>query len=132
MTDRRRHIETLAARLGGRVLAQGASLGSWMARSRVAVTALGTTLYELAYLRTPAWILANYPADREALDWYAANGPHRAIGVAGEVGDDRLREALAELSLSGHVAPPVVGLGGGAARLALLLFGRRLIGRDVA
>lgn len=130
MAERRAGIESLAARFQqAHVLAPDTPLSVWMARSRAAVTALGTTLYELAHLRTPAWILANYESDHDALDWYATHGPHRTIGVAAEVSDTALQEALGEATERARVAAPVVGLGGGAARLALLLLGRRLTGR---
>jgi len=124
MEPRRAEIARLARRAGARVLPAGTALGPWMGRARLALTALGTTLYELAFLRVPALVLANYAADRTALEHYAASGPHRPLGIADDVGDGELRERLAaELSGPAAPAPAVPGLGGGAERLA-----RRLLG----
>lgn len=121
MADRRHALEALAQeheRL--EVLPAGAALAPWMARSRMALTALGTTLYELAYLGVPALILANYSSDLDALDWYAGHGPHLPLGVSGALSCEGLRHSLRtgllELSSRGPCAVPE--LGSGASRLA--------------
>ena len=119
MTERRAGIEALAANLpNAQVLDGDAALAPWMARSRAAVTAVGTTLYELAYLSVPSWILANYDEDGPALDWYRGNGPHVPLGMSGE-----LSEAALATVLEG---PPVptrfpADLGPGADRIAAWL-----------
>ncbi|HED66357.1 MAG TPA: hypothetical protein ENJ09_12485 [Planctomycetes bacterium] len=128
MAGRRDRIRALAKDLEDRmsperrvhVLDPGTRLAPWMARSRTALTALGTTLYELAYLEVPALILANYDDDRPALDWYRTHGPHLPIGV-----HDALvgLELAAELrnrwsELTGRGARRPAGLGGGAVRIA--------------
>jgi spore coat polysaccharide biosynthesis predicted glycosyltransferase SpsG len=121
MAARRAAIEAHARALPScTLLATGAPLGAAMARSRLAITALGTTLYELAYLGTPAWILANYAADRAALAWYGAHGPHRPLGLARAVGRADLVRALALEPW--HVAPDE-RIGSGSAALAELLLG---------
>src|SRR5262245_23677594 len=88
MTARRAKIERAAAARDARVLTTGEALAPWMARARLAVTALGTTLYELAYLGTPALILGNYPEDRAPLDHHARHGPHHPLGLAAEITDE--------------------------------------------
>jgi spore coat polysaccharide biosynthesis predicted glycosyltransferase SpsG len=116
MEERRERIEELCGELpNAQVLHGSDDLGPVMRRSRAAVTALGTTLYELAYLRVPAWIVANYEEDRAALEHYERNGPHTPLGVAGDL-SERALGALLE-------GPPQVkawpeGLGGGARRIA--------------
>ena len=126
MAARRADIERLAARTGAEVLPVNAPLAPWMARARVALTAIGTTLYELFWLRTHALVLANYAADAPVLA--ARRGPFHPFGIAGELGDrelaDALGHALADLRAP---APLVPHLGDGAARLA-----DRLIGREPA
>ncbi len=108
------------------VLPAGVPLARWMARARMAVTAVGTTLYELAYLGTPALLVANHAGDREALAWYEVHGPHRPLGIAAELSEEGLRASLSsgirELELGR--APDVPELGLGAERLA-----RRLLGK---
>jgi len=116
MGERRAAIEQLCTELpNSQVLHDVRDLGPWMRRSRAAVTAVGTTLYELAYLRVPAWIVANFEEDRPALDHYDKNGPHTPLGVAGDLSDRALGNLLE--------GPPKVkewpeGLGGGARRAA--------------
>jgi len=124
MAERRAAIEGAARARGARVLPIGAELGPWMARSRLAITALGTTLYELAYLGTPALILANYEQDRRALEFYARQGPHRPLGISAELPDADLKLVLAQGIAAGASSPVVIpGLGSGAARVAGLLLG---------
>jgi len=124
MADRRRAIEGLAARCGAHVLSDGEALAPWMARARVAITALGTTLYELAYLRTPALVLANYETDRPALEHYRVHGPHRPLGLAGELGERDLAVALARgLAEVPRPSTPIAELGEGAVHIARALLG---------
>jgi UDP-2,4-diacetamido-2,4,6-trideoxy-beta-L-altropyranose hydrolase len=120
MAERRRAIEEAATRLQAEVLPTGCALAPWFARSRAAVTALGTTLYELAYLGVPALVLANYPSDRDALAYYEVHGPHAPLGVAPEMDDASLGRALEggwEALRRGGEAR-IDDLGSGARRLA--------------
>ena len=96
-----------------------------MARSRMAVTALGTTLYELAYFGVPAMILANYDSDVEALAWYADNGPHLPLGVADALSAEGLRASLRTgmATLRQRRADADSELARGAERLARELLG---------
>ena len=124
MASRRRWIERLASDSPRtKVLSTGIRLAPWMARSRMAVTALGTTLYELAHLGTPALIVANYVNDREAMAHYAAHGPHLPIGVSDELTDAALQAALrsGRACLAAGEPPVIEGLGQGARALATML-----------
>lgn len=121
-------LRARAARLPRGELVDGArDLASWIADSRLAVTALGTTLYELAHLGTRALVLANYEQDRAALAFYGAHGPHRPLGLAGELGGPALARALAEgLAALAELPPPrVPDLGPGARRCAAELLAAR-------
>lgn len=121
MESRRAVLTTLLGFLpNATLLSAGAELASWMARSRTAVTALGTTLCELAYHRVPAGILANYSEDSPALAWYSGSEHHVPIGVAEEVTDAQLFEALQSLQ-GERLRDRPGGLGLGARRLAHLL-----------
>jgi spore coat polysaccharide biosynthesis predicted glycosyltransferase SpsG len=126
MAARRAAIRALA-RQGDdvRVLSPGSPLAPWMARARMALTAVGTSLYELAYLGTPSLVVANHASDREALEWYATHGPHRPLGIAEELSEEGLRAALASgmRELERSHAASVPGLGEGALRLAHRLLG---------
>lgn len=122
MGARRAALERLTEALpNAQLLSAVRDLSPWMRRSRAAVTAVGTTLYELAYLRVPAWILAHREEDRAALDWYGRHGPHAPLGVAGD-----LSEGALAVMLEG---PPRArswpeSLGAGAARVAAWLCGQ--------
>ncbi len=109
------------------VRASDAELPRWMASSRFAVTALGTTLYELAHLGVRALVLANYAEDRAALEYYGEHGPHVPLGIVGEIEDlaSRLRAGLDRAASMPE--PSIEGLGGGAERIAR----RLLLNRDL-
>jgi spore coat polysaccharide biosynthesis predicted glycosyltransferase SpsG len=127
MAARRRAIRSLARRSDAvRVLSPGSALAPWMARARMALTAVGTSLYELAYLGTPSLVVANHASDREALEWYAAHGPHLPLGIAEELSEEGLRAALSSgmHELERRRAASVPGLGEGALRLAHRLLAR--------
>lgn len=128
MRARLPEIRRASAHLRGvRILPVGSRLGAWMARSRRAITAVGTSLYELAYLRVPALILANYDHDERVFAHYQEHGPHRPLGVAPRMDDGELRARLAvELDRAYEPPAPIPGLGEGAAALA-----RRLVSQDV-
>ena len=101
------------------LLPVGSGLAEWMTRSRRALSALGTSLYEMAHLGVSAAILANYEADLEALEHYRAHGPHRVLGIAPQLEDEELSERLsAELAQPAPVPMSIPGLGEGARTLA--------------
>jgi len=132
MEPRRAELERVARESPAQrvdLLPPGADPAPWMARARGAVTALGTTLYELAHLETAALILANYEADRGPLDYYGEHGPHVPLGLAHEFDDSALAAALAEhLPRLAETPRAFPDLAAGAQRLARqLLDGRGLL-----
>jgi spore coat polysaccharide biosynthesis predicted glycosyltransferase SpsG len=133
MEARRSAIAESARHLAAELLPTGASLAPWMARARAAVTALGTTLYELAYLGTPALILANFAADAPVLARYGELAPFRALGLAAELDGRTLARALA-LELGALPAPGTryPGLGDGARALAEHMLARANAGVTAA
>ena len=109
-----------------RTLPPGTPLARWIARSRTAITAVGTTLYELTYHGVPALVVANYAADKDVLDYYDAAGPHLPLGVGSELSEEGLRAALGAglVRLADREVAPVPDLGPGATRLAERLLAR--------
>ena len=127
MAERRDELLALVAGAPDvRILLPGMPLARWMARSRTAVTAVGTTLYELAYLGVPAAVVANYDEDHDALEWYERNGPHLPVGIAADVSQEGLRASLRSglAELRARETSRALELGGGATRLAESLLGR--------
>jgi len=95
MHGRRNQIEDAGRHLAQHEVIDGdAGIERWQARASLALTALGTTLYELAWFGVPALVLANYEDDQPALDWYAAQGCHLPLGVAGQLDDGALASAM--------------------------------------
>ncbi|MFT5048764.1 MAG: spore coat polysaccharide biosynthesis predicted glycosyltransferase SpsG [Chlamydiales bacterium] len=105
------------------VLDGSAGIAGLQARARFALTALGTTLYELAWFGVPALIIANYEDDRPALDWYAANGIHLPLGVASQLSDRTLEQELRAglLELERRPKAARMDLAGGSRRIVDLL-----------
>jgi len=129
MGARRADIAHAARHLAAEVLPVGAALAPWMARARAAVTALGTTLYELAFLGTPALILANYAGDAPVLARYGELAAFRALGLAPEL-DARTLACALERERAALPAPGArhPGLGDGARALAEHLLARATAG----
>ena len=126
MEARRDEIARRARRLKSAELVPGAhGIVTWMARARRAVTAVQTTLYELAYLGVPALVLANYASDAEALGFYAEHGPHAPLGIAGELDDEELAGRIG--ARLGRAEGPGSArrreCGGGARRIGALVAG---------
>lgn len=116
---------------GSEAAREGIDVPRLLRRARLALTAVGTTLYELAFLQVPAAILANFPEDRPALDHYAHCGPHLSLGLADEVGEAELRRRLLGLlAAPPGPTPPIPGLGQGARALARCLLAGRVLAED--
>ncbi|HLP06839.1 MAG TPA: UDP-2,4-diacetamido-2,4,6-trideoxy-beta-L-altropyranose hydrolase [Opitutaceae bacterium] len=88
------------------------------ARAAFAVTAGGTTLYELALLRTPLLVLCTAENQRRTCEQFAAAGAARYLGWHEELEPDRLAEALAEFASAASLHAEL------AARAAALVDGR--------
>ena len=56
------------------------NLSSLMADSHIAITAVGTTLYELAAVGVPAIVIANYAEDRQDMELYKKLGINLPLG----------------------------------------------------
>ena len=124
MQERRASIRQAGATLLDHELVDGSrGIAEHQARSRHAITALGTTLYELAWFAVPAMILANYPEDRAALEWYERRGSHIPLGIASELAPEELCKllgsALRELDYRPPAAP--LDLASGSRRIVDLL-----------
>jgi len=72
-------------------------LSSIMCESHVALTALGTTLYELAAVGVPAIIISNYEEDNQDIDSYKKLGVHLPLGYYGLVQPEMIRNAIKSL-----------------------------------
>ncbi|HHL39954.1 MAG TPA: acyclic terpene utilization AtuA family protein [Deltaproteobacteria bacterium] len=98
-----------------------------VAGSHVAFTALGTTIWEVAYMGVPSIVIANYAEDRAGLRRLRAFGMGYALGHHEEVADEAVREALASLvdgpELWSAMSFEALGLldGLGAARVASII-----------
>jgi len=80
-----------------RFIKSQSDLSSLMADSHVAITAVGTTLYELAMVGVPAIIIANYAEDRRDMDLYRKLGMNLPLGYYEDVTPSHLREAVSWL-----------------------------------
>ena len=121
MESRRDELTRLAGNRA-ELVAPGPALPSWMARSRCALTAVATTLNELAFHRVRVFLLANYPDDAPVLDYYGRNGPHVPLGVTSELEDEELACRWNEARAVASDQPArVEGLEAGARALAELL-----------
>ncbi|MFT3829180.1 MAG: UDP-2,4-diacetamido-2,4,6-trideoxy-beta-L-altropyranose hydrolase [Opitutaceae bacterium] len=88
------------------------------ARAAFAVTAGGTTLYELALLRTPLLVLCTAENQRRTCEHFAARGAARYLGWHEELEPRRLAAALAEFATAAAVRTEL------ATRAAALVDGR--------
>lgn len=68
-----------------------------MAESYMAITALGTTLYELAYMEIPALIIANYREDERDMNAFKKLGTALPLGYHEDVTSDTIRHAVETL-----------------------------------
>lgn len=119
MQARRAGIRRAGGHLTLQELAPHEPLSPWMARSGLAITAIGFPLFELAYLRTPALVLGLHGGEGPVLDHYRRQGPFRPLGLASELDDAGLARAIArERARVNAPSAPITGLGEGAARLA--------------
>lgn len=94
------------------------NLPTRFARAAFAVTAGGTTLYELALLRTPMFVLCTAENQRRTCEHFAATGAARYLGWHEELEPGRLATALAAFASAASLRAEL------AARAAALVDGR--------
>lgn len=92
----------LDAILGGRhqnlqVIRGKNELSSDMAESHIAITALGTTIFELACMGIPAILIANYRTDEMDMAAFKKLGIALPLGYHKNVSDFEIRHAVEEL-----------------------------------
>lgn len=80
-------LQGLAARAGGRFrFVKGVNnLAPLMNSAHVAFSAVGTTVYELAFMGVPSVLIGNYPDDKADITAYEGIGISRGIGFYKEV-----------------------------------------------
>ncbi len=73
------------------------NLSSLMADSHVAITAVGTTLHELAAVGVPAIVIANYTEDRRDLKLYKKLGMNLPLGFYQDIAPLQIQNAVSLL-----------------------------------
>ncbi len=69
-------------------------LAPYMKRAHIAFTAVGTTVYELAYMGVPSVVIANYESDETYMEVFAAMGISESLGYYGNVRGRDIVEAV--------------------------------------
>lgn len=72
------------------------NLASLMAGSHIAITAVGTTLYELAAVGVPAIIVANHSEDRRDLELYKKLGMNLPLGFYQDITPLQIQSAVSQ------------------------------------
>ncbi len=99
-------------------------MATLMSAVHIAFTAIGTTVYELAYMGVPTVLIANYAEDRATLSPLSATGAFVSLGVGIEVSGEMIRGAIEEFKNSGERYASMSGRAGalvdgnGASRVA--------------
>ncbi len=70
-----------------------------MASSHLAFTAVGTTIYELAYMGVPSVLIANYPEDEQDLRGFEGLGTSLSLGYFRDVKASDIRVTLRRLQM---------------------------------
>lgn len=73
------------------------NMAQLMAQSDIAVTAFGTTLYELAYMGVPALIISNYKKERDEIETFENLGTSTFLGYFKSVSDISILDAVNHL-----------------------------------
>lgn len=116
-------IEANAPRL--RAWVAPTTLPELFASARFAVSAGGSTLYELSMLRTPVFVLCTAENQRRTCERFAASGAAHYAGWHGDLAPTRLAEELVRYARApGCGAAPLVD-GRGAARVVDVMIGGR-------
>jgi spore coat polysaccharide biosynthesis protein SpsF len=72
-------------------------LAAYMAESHICITAVGTTVFELAYMGVPTLVLSNYRTDEADMLAFEKLGIALPIGYFGSVSDYEIRHAADSL-----------------------------------
>lgn len=72
-------------------------LASIMAESDIAVTAFGTTIFELAYVGVPSVVVANYRSDKGDMDAFGELGIGVAVGCHSDLAAGDIRNSVVKL-----------------------------------
>ncbi|MFQ5736265.1 MAG: PseG/SpsG family protein [Thermodesulfobacteriota bacterium] len=105
-------------------------LAPYMRQAHVAFTAVGTTVYELAYMGVPSVIIANYESDRDYLRVFEALGISESLGFYRDVRGRDIVEAVRTFLKDPSICRAMSGCalemtdGQGAARIADLIAAR--------
>ncbi|MBI5902405.1 MAG: hypothetical protein HZB84_02845 [Deltaproteobacteria bacterium] len=75
-------------------------MATLMSTVHIAFTAVGTTVYELAYMGAPTMLIANYAEDLETLSALAETGAFVSLGVGIGVSGEMIRGAVEEFKNS--------------------------------
>lgn len=102
-------------------------LAPLMSKAHMAITAVGTTIYELAYMGVPSALIANYREDSVDLAAFEALGVSKSLGFHGDADAQDIRKAVKDLienralldSMSKRAASLLDGKG--AARIASII-----------
>jgi UDP-2,4-diacetamido-2,4,6-trideoxy-beta-L-altropyranose hydrolase len=70
------------------------NMAKLMASSDLALTAFGTTLYELAYMGVPALIISNYAKERSEVDTFGKLGTSISIGYFKDIAEASISKAV--------------------------------------
>jgi len=73
------------------------SIANLMAGSDMAITAFGTSLYELSYMKVPALILSNFIREKSEVDRFTAKGTSVKLGYYKDVSEERIRGTVERL-----------------------------------
>ncbi len=73
------------------------NLAPLLAESHIVVTAVGTTIYEAAFIGVPSVVIGNYASDEEDVARIERLGIGVGLGYFEDVDDARLRDAVASL-----------------------------------
>ncbi|MBI5827510.1 MAG: hypothetical protein HZB22_07285 [Deltaproteobacteria bacterium] len=99
-------------------------MATLMSTVHIAFTAIGTTVYELAYMGVPTVLIANYAEDRETLSALGSTGAFVSLGVGIDVSGEMIRGAVESFKNNGERYASMSGRasalidGNGASRVA--------------
>ena len=79
------------------------SIADLMEGSDMSLTAFGTSLYELSYMKVPALILSNFAREKPEVDRFAAKGTAVNLGYYKDVTEEKIRRTFERLMADHHI-----------------------------